>query len=59
MAIEFHTNNERECYDIIDEDSDQSHDGDGAKELIARVYDREYALLITYLLNKFKKQARE
>lgn len=45
-------NDERECYDIIDEDSDQSHDGDEAKELIARVYDRYYAILITDYLNR-------
>jgi hypothetical protein len=45
-------NNDMECFDIIDTQSDQSHDGDNAKELIASVYDLIYAELISGILNK-------
>jgi hypothetical protein len=44
-------NNEIEAYDIIDTTSDQSHDGDGAKEVICSVYDADGALQICNLLN--------
>jgi len=52
MKIKIIKNDEKECYDLIDVDSDQSHDSDGAKELIASVYEKEYALLIADLLNQ-------
>ena len=45
------TNNEDECYDLIDMDSDQSHDGDGSKQLIAKVYEKIDADLIANFLN--------
>ena len=51
MNIKVVTNNKEECYNLIDIDSDQSHDGDGAKELVAKVYEKENADLITNLLN--------
>ena len=50
MNIIIRPNNERECFDLVDADSDQSHDDDGAVELIARVYDRCWAELILKLL---------
>jgi hypothetical protein len=40
-----------EAYDIIDLGSDQSHDGDGAKEVIASVYEFKNAVLIAELLS--------
>lgn len=51
MKIKIEVNNADECYDLIDLDSDQSHDGDGAKELVAKVYDKHKAELICLLLN--------
>lgn len=56
MDIKIEINSNRECFDLIDVDSDQSHDGDGTKELIARVYDFDYAQLITNLLNNSYKE---
>jgi hypothetical protein len=52
MKIEIKTNNTDECYDLIDVDSDQSHDGDNAKELVAKVYEYPYAFFIADYLNK-------
>ena len=49
--IEIKVNHVDECYDLIDVANDQSHDGDGARELIAKVYDRSYAAKIANLLS--------
>ena len=43
-------NDELECFDILDEHSDQSHDGDEAIEWIASVYDLDRAEQIRLLL---------
>ena len=51
MKIQIETNNYLEGYDLIDVESDQSHDGDNAKEVIATVYERENAEKIKDLLN--------
>jgi len=52
MKIIIKTNSKEECYNLYDKDSDQSHDGDGAIELIANVFERENAVLIARFLNK-------
>ena len=52
MFIEVKKNDKEECYDLIDTDSDQSHDGEGACELIAKVFDPVKADLIALLLNR-------
>lgn len=49
---EIRINNDLEGWDLLDTSSDQSHDGDGAKELICTVYDETYALIIRNLLNE-------
>lgn len=52
MRIEIKANHDDECYDLIDVESDQSHDGDGARELIAKVYSRNNAVLIANALTE-------
>ena len=47
--IEIKVNHVDECYDLIDVAKDQSHDG--ARELLAKVYDRHYAAKIANLLS--------
>lgn len=51
-------NQSDECYDLIDTASDQSHDGDGAKELVAKVYEYDAAVKIRTFLN-FKGQTQK
>lgn len=51
MNIVQRVNNDLEGYDLIDMDSDQSHDGHGACEVIATVYSAERATEIQNLLN--------
>ncbi|MCP3685364.1 MAG: hypothetical protein GY861_22160 [bacterium] len=46
MNIQIIVDNNNECYNLIDCGSDQSHDGDGASEWIATVYDHKYAVFI-------------
>lgn len=50
MKIKIRPNDSLGGFDLIDEASDQSHDGDDAKEWIATVYSRKYAELIASLL---------
>jgi len=50
MRFTIRENSDLEGWDIIDEDSDQSHDGDGARELVATVYDLEWAEYIRKLM---------
>ena len=50
MNIIIRPNDEIEGYDLIDEDSDQGHDGDGDGEWIATVYERGNAEKIKKLL---------
>lgn len=50
MTIKIRPNTDREGFDLIDMDSDQSHDGDGAHEWVATVYDRRKAEKIARLL---------
>ena len=59
MRPEIRENAEAEGWDIIDLDSDQSHDGDGARELVALVYDYANALLIVALLERHGTQKPE
>ena len=51
MNIEIKPNDQLEGYDLIDANSDQSHDGDNAREVIATVYNRSNAAAIATLLN--------
>ena len=57
MNIKILVNNKDECFDLVDMDSNQEHDGDGAKEIIAKVFDKEYSIVIKYLLNKYMKKS--
>ena len=52
MYIQVQVNKEEECFDLVDMDSDQSHDGDGAKEKIASVYNGQHASAIQEALNQ-------
>jgi hypothetical protein len=52
LKTKIRVNNGDECYDLIDEYTNLDHDGDKAKELIAKVYDARYAELIAMLLNR-------
>lgn len=56
MKIKIKVNKHLEGYDLIDLDSDQSHDGDGACEVIATVYAASNASLIATLLNEHAKR---
>ena len=58
MDIRVKINNSQECYDLVDVDSDQAHDGDNAKELIAQVFEKKNALKIAYLLNTYKNEGK-
>jgi hypothetical protein len=51
MTVEIRLNNELESFRLVDLDSDQSHDGDGAVEVIADVYTEELANKIASYLN--------
>ena len=53
MRFTIRQNDDLEAFDIIDEHSNQSHDSDCACELIASVYDIEYAERIRMLLEVF------
>jgi len=50
MNIKIEPNDPEECYDLLDIDSDESHDGDGAVELICKAYDKETAEKLKNLL---------
>ena len=50
MKIIITPNDDLEGYDLIDTESDQSHDGDNAKEVIATVYGWQNALIIRQAL---------
>ena len=50
MKITITKNNDLFGWDLIDEKSNQSHDGDNAKEVIATVYDGKNAYLIAKAL---------
>ncbi len=52
MRFSMEVANDGEAYNIIDTQSDQSHDGDGARELICRVYDPQWARQIRSLLER-------
>ncbi len=52
FKIQIIPNNEDECFDLVDLNSDQSHDQDESKELIAKVYEHRYAVLIADLLER-------
>ena len=52
MRIRVKINKIDECYDLIDLDSNQSHDGDNAKELIAKVYEYSHAVFIADCLDE-------
>lgn len=51
MNIVLRVNNDIEGYDLVDMDSNQSHDGDGACEVIATVYTEEWATKLQNILN--------
>jgi predicted RNase H-like nuclease (RuvC/YqgF family) len=63
MKVEIKTNNIDECYDLIDIDSDQSHDGDNAKELVAKVYEYPFYTIkqetIVKIINNKNKLQQE
>jgi hypothetical protein len=50
MDIVIRENLSEECYELIDADSDQSHDADGAKELIAKVFEKRWAIIIQHAI---------
>jgi hypothetical protein len=50
MNISIKENPKEECFNLVDTDSDQSHDGDGAKELIAKVYEERWARIIQHAI---------
>lgn len=51
MKIEIQPNSSLEGYDLIDTSSDQSRDGDNAKEVVATVYGLENALILAKALD--------
>ena len=52
MRFTIRENYDFEAWDILDEQSDQSHDGDNAVEWIATVYDLDNAEIIRLLLEQ-------
>jgi len=51
MNIVLRVNNDVEGYDLVDMDSNQSHDGDGACEVISTVYTEAWASKLQGMLN--------
>lgn len=51
MAYKIKINSELDGWDLVNTDSNQSHDNDSAGELIATFYDKSYASLICCQLN--------
>ena len=52
LKLSLQPNNEKECFELVNLQSNQSHDGDCARELIADIYDERWALVIKVLIEQ-------
>jgi hypothetical protein len=61
MKLKIRINDSSEGWDILTDDSSQDHDGDGAGQWLATVYDPEVLYSIVYFLSlpSFERRTRE